>query len=146
MLGTQTHESFGPFFLGRFAKSDLQIWVRNQNMKIFLMGKPLSLIHFPLPTHLSRTDGLNSSSVQTCFLAEHCGLSTHLSDWYWRRGLALQYPTAGTSYRNSYLLRQQTCSTPSCLQALPCGLWEPWFALALLRHVPQGQHVQPRHP
>lgn len=128
-----------------------KIWRRNQNVKIFLMGKTLSLIHFPLPAHLSLSAFQHRLLGWIPALCKHIsvqnsGLNTYLSDWFWRRGLALQYHTAGTSYSSSCLLSQQTCSTTSCLQALSCGQQEPWCALVLLRHVPQGLHVQPRHP
>lgn len=57
------------------------------------------------------------------FLAEHCGLSVHSSDFLLGRRLTLQYPTAATIYGNSYSLSQQNlqyqlnCSSDCSLTA-----------------------------
>lgn len=90
--------------------------------------------HFPSYISLYQQSSLWLLS-STVWWVEHCGLNTHLSVWFLRGGSTLQCHTAVTSYTNSYLLSQQTCSITSCLQAQCCRLREPWFALALLRHV-----------
>lgn len=146
MLGTQMHESLGRFF---FAKSDPQIWGRKPNMKIFLMGKSLSLIRFPLLTHLSLTAFQHSLTDRTPALHGQVSLQntvdstlTQVTD-SWEEDLDC----------NTTQLWQVTV-IPTCWASKPAasthvqapsrGLREPWFVLALLRHVPQGQHVQPR--
>lgn len=146
MLGTQMHESLGRFF---FAKSDPQIWGRKPNMKIFSMGKSLSLIRFPLLTHLSLTAFQHRLTDRTPALHGQVSLQntvdstlTQVTD-SWEEDLDC----------NTTQLWQVTV-IPACWASKPAasthvqapsrGLREPWFVLALLRHVPQGQHVQPR--
>lgn len=140
------HESLGRFFFCKIWPTDLRKKAKHENL---LDGKLLSLIHFPLLTHLSLTAFQHSLTDRTPALRGRVSLQntvdstlTQVTD-SWEEDLDC----------NTTQLWQVTV-IPTCWASKPAastrvqapsrGLREPWFVLALLRHVPQGQHVQPR--